>query len=217
MITWTYETENRRRCVWKVKVEEEMVKKKKLWNRKWSRMPGTFVLVGGLLVTEASVAYASTGNEQARNVQADKSVKTKKLSIEEYLKQSLEEKQQFIDVRAYNMTQNELEAALEKIYHEDPSLYWVFDRHNYIKNDATGKVETYVQWYLLDRNGELDAEWKIVEEMTKDCKTDLEKAIVVYDYLCDTITYEFAGVDAHNIEGAILNKKAVCEGYAMAY
>lgn len=217
MITWTYETENRRRCVWKVKVEEEMVKKKKLWNRKWSRMPGTFVLVGGLLVTEASVAYASTGNEQARNVQADKSVKTKKLSIEEYLKQSLEEKQQFIDVRAYNMTQNELEAALEKIYHEDPSLYWGFDRHNYIKNDATGKVETYVQWYLLDRNGELDAEWKIVEEMTKDCKTDLEKAIVVYDYLCDTITYEFAGVDAHNIEGAILNKKAVCEGYAMAY
>lgn len=53
---------------------------------------------------------------------------------------------------------------------------------------------------------------------TKYCKTDIEKALVVHEHLCDTIVYSSRlQAAAHDIEGAIFEKEAVCEGYALAY
>lgn len=43
---------------------------------------------------------------------------------------------------------------------------------------------------------------------TKYCKTDIEKALVVHEHLCDTIVYSSRlQAAAHDIEGAILRKK----------
>ena len=40
----------------------------------------------------------------------------------------------------------------------------------------------------------------------------------MHEHLCNTIHYTAElGVRAHDIEGGILEKKAVCEGYALAY
>ena len=47
---------------------------------------------------------------------------------------------------------------------------------------------------------------------------DLENLRIVHDYLVDTIEYDGeAGKSVYNIYGALVNKKAVCEGYARSY
>ena len=97
-------------------------------------------------------------------------------------------------------------------------------QHAINKDEETGFVKTYYQYYEgttgkpLDRSEELEREWEVVKEKTKYCKTDIEKALVVHEHLCDTIVYSSRlQAAAHDIEGAIFEKEAVCEGYALAY
>ncbi len=47
---------------------------------------------------------------------------------------------------------------------------------------------------------------------------DVENLKIVHDYLVDTIEYDVeAGKNVYNIYGALVNKQAVCEGYARTY
>lgn len=44
--------------------------------------------------------------------------------------------------------------------------------------------------------------------------SDYDKELVIHDYLCKSIKYENLGDESHNIIGALIYKKAVCEGVA---
>lgn len=195
------------------------MKRKKLWERSWARALGVVALSGSLVFTEVSVAYGAIGNVQVKNTQIRESEKKAELSVEEYLLKCFEQRQERIDMTAYDLTWNELGLILDKMEYEYPELYWLQDKQNYEK-DENGKVTVYIQYYGdgLDRREELENEWQLVKEKTENCKTDLEKALVVHDYLCDTITYvDDNEPERQDIEGAILEKEAVCEGYALAY
>ena len=49
-------------------------------------------------------------------------------------------------------------------------------------------------------------------------KTDYEKIKIVHDYLVDTIEYQEDGVsNRYNIYGALIDRKAVCEGYSRTF
>ena len=56
-------------------------------------------------------------------------------------------------------------------------------------------MKTYYPYYSgetgspFDRTEELEREWEMVEEMTENCTTDLEKALVVRDHLVRTIQH----------------------------
>ena len=56
------------------------------------------------------------------------------------------------------------------------------------------------------------------EILSKTGDNDLENLKIIHDYLVDTIEYDSeAGKSVYNIYGALVNKKAVCEGYARSY
>lgn len=201
-----------------------MNRHKKLWKKNWCRLLGTIALSSGLVFTEMSVAYGATSDMPLKNVTVKESVKPEQLPIEEYLMQCWEKKQERIDMKPYKMTMEQLNSVIFNLHKEKPELYWVLRNQAFEENKQTGLLETYVQYYEgrtgqpLDRSEELEREWEIVKAKTENCKTDLEKAMVVHDHLCETITYsEELGVASHDIEGAILEKRAVCEGYALAY
>ena len=146
------------------------------------------------------------------------------LSIEEYLEECWKNKQEVIDVSAYKLNEEELNKVIFGIHYENPEYYWVLRNTAINKDEETGFVKTYYQYYEgttgkpLDRSEELEREWEVVKEKTKYCKTDIEKALVVHEHLCDTIVYSSRlQAAAHDIEGAIFEKEAVCEGYALAY
>ena len=117
------------------------------------------------------------------------------LSIEEYLKECWKNKQEVIDVSAYKLNEEELNKVIFGIHYENPEYYWVLRNTAINKDEETGFVKTYYQYYEgttgkpLDRSEELEREWEVVKEKTKYCKTDIEKALVVHEHLCDTIVY----------------------------
>ena len=46
---------------------------------------------------------------------------------------------------------------------------------------------------------------------------DYDKIKKVHDFLCENIEYDDSSKNAHNIYGALVEKKCVCEGYAKAF
>ena len=203
----------------------EKVKRKRIWEKSWICTLGIVALSGSLVFTETSVAYGAPRNVPLKNVQEKESVKTEQLPVEEYLLQCWEKKQERIDMKPYKITMEQLNSVIFNLHYEKPELYWVLRNQAFEVNKETGLLETYVQHYEgrngqpLDRSEELEQEWEIVKNKTDKCKTDLEKAIVVHDHLCETISYSenHYEITAHDIEGAILEKRAVCEGYSLAY
>lgn len=197
--------------------------------RNWKQRVGVILLCGGIMTAGTSVVYGASGNFlpeifRFQSAQAEENSKKELMPIEDYLKDCWARKQEVIDMRAYKMTYEELNAVIFGIHYEEPEYYWTIYRSSFEENRATGLLETYYQHYEsdtgrpFDRQEELEREWEIVKEKTKDCKTDLEKALVVHEHICDTVRYtEELGVRAHDIEGSILEKRAVCEGYALAY
>lgn len=79
--------------------------------------------------------------------------------------------------------------------------------------------------FELPRNTEKDKEKKveaynkakeIVSAMPDDCDTDIEKAMYLYDFLTETVTYDeaFIGYDTVPIYDALIENKTICDGYA---
>ena len=45
----------------------------------------------------------------------------------------------------------------------------------------------------------------------------LQKVRAIHDFLCGRVTYQDGGSDAHNLYGALMSGKSVCQGYANAF
>lgn len=156
---------------------------------------------------------------------AEANSKEKLLPLDQYLKDCWAKKQTAIDLTAYKITHEELNKVIFGIHYEEPEYYWTIRNDITDTDPQTGLLKTYYPYYSgetgspFDRTEELEREWEMVEEMTENCTTDLEKALVVHDHLVRTIQYSasLGAFVAHDIEGAIFEKKCVCEGYALAY
>ena len=57
---------------------------------------------------------------------------------------------------------------------------------------------------------------KIVRRLNIDNKSEMLKAVAIYDYLSESVTYE-DGENAHDAWGALIDRKAVCEGISYAF
>ncbi|TXF35906.1 hypothetical protein E4J93_05910 [Collinsella sp. BA40] len=147
------------------------------------------------------------------------------MKIEDYLKSCWKERRTEVDLTPYNIDDEELNAVLFGIHYEEPEYYWIIRYQVYDTDRVTGKVTTYYPQYTdevgtpFDRSEELEREWDVVRTLTENCTTDVEKALVVHDHLVRTITYskKLGTHIPHDIEGGILEKQCVCEGYALAY
>lgn len=203
------------------------MKNAKISKRGWIERVGAIMLCATMLVTGTITASAQE-NIQPTNVPSgvqDTNSKSNFLPLDQYLKKCWEEKETAIDLTAYNITYEELNKVIFDIHYEEPEYYWTIRNNSFDEDKTTGKLKTYYPCYVgetgspFDRSEEPEREWKIVAELTKNCITDVEKALVVHDHLVRTIQYSasLGAFVAHDIEGGILEKKCVCEGYALAY
>ena len=206
-----------------------MNKNYEAWKRGWKKRAGALALCGGMLIAGTSVVGAQENPQQAA-VQseaqlAEASSKKSSLELEKYLKQCWKEKRAAIDLTEYQITDEELNPVLLGISYEEPEYYWIIRHRSFEVVPGTEFIKTYYPSYTgeagqpYDRSEELEREWDMVQEMTKNCQTDVEKALVVHDHIVRTNQYSasLGAFVAHDIEGAILEKKSVCEGYALAY
>lgn len=122
--------------------------------------------------------------------------------------------------------------AYRAVTNDFPEYYWIptsyyitsknsnvaiaFQKHEL--EDGYG----YTKDQILRQEEELNAEITRFINKTKNAKTDFEKELILHDAMCEMIVYgESASTgsenDAYSIYGALVNRHAVCEGYARAF
>lgn len=92
-------------------------------------------------------------------------------------------------------------------------IYQVIYEIRLPKNTSTGET-FYDQTKLSEYNEELMNVFKSVD-VDLSSRYDFVKS--VHDYLCDTVTYVNDYTSCHDVYGTLVNKEAVCQGYAETF
>ena len=112
---------------------------------------------------------------------------------------------------------------------ENPDIFWIDVNKleltvEYAGNHIScGDNENYYIDGISSENDVISMETKINENVSSimkeldKLKDDYSKIKKVHDYLCETITYDDKASYGHNIYGALVEKKCVCDGYAAAF
>ena len=128
---------------------------------------------------------------------------------------------------------SDLAAAYQGFLYDHPEVFWLSSLYNYRVSSNKGGEEMADAVSVIpvaDGEDELDAmkrEFEIAAEhylkRVSGVKGDKEKAKILYDGLADEIEYEEealydrARLNEHTAYGAICQKRAVCDGIALAY
>ncbi|MBP1572449.1 MAG: hypothetical protein J6A55_01440 [Oscillospiraceae bacterium] len=93
----------------------------------------------------------------------------------------------------------------------------------------TVSSDGYVTKLLISQYGKSSSEYEsekaavekrvkeLVNKANSTCATDFEKVLYFYDYLALNCEYTLSSPNAHSAYGCLVDKKAVCEGYAKAF
>ncbi len=116
---------------------------------------------------------------------------------------------------------------------EGDSLQWQYagwsGQVSYEFNDSTDMVEhdfvIDIEYYTTAaQEKELtNAVDDLLDDLNVSKKSDYQKVCAVYDYICDNITYDYENLedDSYTLKfsayAALINKTAVCQGYALLF
>ncbi len=102
-----------------------------------------------------------------------------------------------------------------------PQHFWVDNGFNYTtRDDVVVELQPFYSMTVAERDKakpEFDA---VVKSMLSDISgswKEYDRELAVHDALCNRVTYKDNGKTSHNAYGALVNKTAVCEGYAEAF
>ena len=144
-------------------------------------------------------------------------------AAEEYLYQQLLARKQSIDISAYNITVSQVRGFVFGVINDHPDLY--FARSSFRYSYSGEKVLSVTVEYIEGCDDEafqsaLDDALSVVDEKM----SELEKAIALHDYLAANCGYDYENylnnsipVQSYSAYGALVNRLAVCQGYALAY
>ena len=146
------------------------------------------------------------------------------LSFEDYLVSQFQQKTVFIDVEDYKIKKEDIYEAFAAILNRHPELFYVSTYLTWYYSLSTGYVtEIKVEYFDYDEEA-INNETDKVLNLIDDGMSDLEKIIFIHDYLCIDVEYAYEDYlngtvqpDAHSLKGALLDKSAVCDGYASAF
>ena len=142
-----------------------------------------------------------------------------------YIKNKLENGETDIDISEFtgrygwgvDETVNEIIASA---FFESPDLFYVDNKFNYIA-DISGKVRSIEFAYTMTASQREAAQTKLdsairkmLSVITSDMN-DVDKALYVHDYL--VLNCKYGTMSQHTSYDCIVNKKAVCQGYSLAY
>ncbi len=169
----------------------------------------------------------------------------KKEDVKKDIKEALEECAGYVSVSKYNLTPEEAgDLYLETVY-ENPQLFyvktaWVYawlpstpnkaEQLVFITKDETGarKLLSYAEYIdspqlMAERKEKIEAELHRITATIDKRMSDAEKALAVHDWFALHYAYDTPAsltglaTEAHRIDGLFIEKKAVCQGYALGY
>lgn len=142
---------------------------------------------------------------------------------EEYLYEQMLARNTKIDISAYKLDVNGAKDLVYGVINEHPELYFVERGYSYwLGGEYVSAVEiTYNDTYddAAFSRGVASALACVDSQMS-----DLEKAVVLHDYLTINCEYDYENYlagkipfESYSAYGTLVNHTAVCQGYALAY
>ena len=174
---------------------------------------GSFTVLG----ESASQGFVS-GYRSARLVESDRA------EVEEYLYRQMLAKSTAIDIRKYQISREDTGSFVSGVINEHPDLYFV-SGFSYSYGATSGMTVSISPKYLdgFDDN----AFWAAVDDamsVIDGDMSDLEKAIALHDHIILNCEYDYQNYldrtlprEVYTSYGVLVNCKAVCQGYALAY
>lgn len=174
---------------------------------------GSFTVLG----ESASQGFVS-GYRSARLVESDRA------EVEEYLYQQMLAKRTEIDIRKYQISREDTGSFVSGVINEHPDLYFV-SGFSYSYGATSGMTVSISPKYLdgFDDN----AFWAAVDDslsVIDEGMSDMEKAIALHDHIILNCEYDYQNYldrtlprEVYTSYGVLVNCKAVCQGYALAY
>ncbi|MDE6214060.1 MAG: InlB B-repeat-containing protein [Lachnospiraceae bacterium] len=164
-------------------------------------------------------APSEKGNLSAFSVSAQSD------EVEEYLYQQMLKRNTEIDVSIYEIPVDDLGDLISGVLNEHPDLYFVQKSYS-ISYDETSLYLISIFLTYDDTLNDTAVQSGISTALATvdESMSDLEKAIVLHDYLVVNCEYDKENLDAgtvpaesHTIYGVFAKRTAVCDGYALAY
>lgn len=145
-------------------------------------------------------------------------------NVDDYLYHEILNMNTSIDMSHYEVTKDDASSVIGRILNEHPELYFA-DGIGYSYSGKTGRVTRFSVRYSekADWTGFIRAVRNALRNVD-DSMSDLEKALVLHDYLVVNCEYDKQNYDngtvpqqSYSAYGALVNRTAVCNGYALAY
>ncbi len=117
----------------------------------------------------------------------------------------------------YNVTVDEVNAIFDELL-KNPEFYYVGGR-SYSYFPSSGKVTTLRISYTADSselaaaNGKIN---EIISEMPSDIKSDIDKALWVFEYMCTNFEYD-TDFEYYRANELLANGRGVCNAYSQLY
>lgn len=151
------------------------------------------------------------------------------MNLESYIIQALQNREETIDLSDYELTVSEVQTKYFQILNNEYQFFYVDNAFYYSYN-----TDNYVSALYPEYNLDADTTRQIQEQLddvaaeatsliSEDMK-DYEKALVIHDWLVTYCEYDYENLQngtvptkSHKLYGALVDKVAVCDGYAKAY
>jgi len=147
-----------------------------------------------------------------------------KTSVAKYMYNQLKKKPSSINIAAYGIKAEDMAAIYFGMLNDHPDLYYVRSYVGYSYSPSTHIVSTVTPHYISGYDSKLfETELNDALSFAEPDMTDLEKAIAMHEYLGATCEYDrrlYSGNmpnASYTPYGVLVNKQAVCQGYALTY
>lgn len=134
-----------------------------------------------------------------------------------------------VELEGYSLTEAQVRTACKALTDDHPEIFWMSGTMGYY----SGEDSTVIQVYSSFSPEEIDARVNAVRAASNafyatvpDGLSAFEREVMVHDYLIenvayddsvDTINFDNNSPDIYTVYGAMVNRVAVCEGYARAF
>lgn len=123
------------------------------------------------------------------------------------------------------LSENQLRLALEALRNDQPQIFWIVNRFGYSVSAEGTSIELYSHYSAEEcavRIDRVEEEARRLTGVLQEGMTPFERELALHDALLQTVEYDGQAKDSSEkpepftVYGALVEGKAVCQGYALA-
>lgn len=132
--------------------------------------------------------------------------------------------QDFTESRRLEIGKDDLTTVLTAVLYDNSDLFWVALNYRYVEYEGSTEFFPVYRFYEEDArriSAELNERINEIVEASQNFDTDYEKELYFHNYVCENVVYDEESITTLGEYGdtaysALINGKAICEGYSRA-